>query len=385
MSGNMATQFINGGIEPQQVTRTGTPKQYLFGPKRDFLTFGGSSLLILPLLLLIPLDQYKAGFAIATMLLAHVINHPHFAHSYQLFYRDFGRKAFTSEIGREMQLRFLFAGVLAPLLLVGLLAYGVITGNLRLLGYAGNAMALFVGWHYVKQGYGLLMVDCALKKRFFDDPAKKILLINSYAVWIAAWCYFNRAASQSSLWGIEYIAFALPVWSVALAVGLAIGTTATAFYAIWRTHAAKGVLPWNGLIAYGVSLYLWLAFVKINPLWLLLTPALHSLQYLAVVWRFETNFAVARYSASDNDPTSSGKPKIAKHLLVFVLIGTGVGFIGFWGAPLVMTTIAQSPTEALGIGIYLFCAWIFINVHHYFMDNVMWRRDNPDTKKYLFG
>jgi hypothetical protein len=29
--------------------------------------------------------------------------------------------------------------------------------------------------------------------------------------------------------------------------------------------------------------------------------------------------------------------------------------------------------------------WIFINVHHYFLDNVMWRRENPDTGKYLFG
>ena len=33
---------------------------------------------------------------------------------------------------------------------------------------------------------------------------------------------------------------------------------------------------------------------------------------------------------------------------------------------------------------FLFVFWIFINVHHYFLDNVMWRRENPDTKKYLF-
>jgi hypothetical protein len=34
---------------------------------------------------------------------------------------------------------------------------------------------------------------------------------------------------------------------------------------------------------------------------------------------------------------------------------------------------------------FLFVFWICINVHHYFLDNVMWRRENPDTRKYLFG
>ncbi|TIN05254.1 MAG: hypothetical protein E5Y14_33750, partial [Mesorhizobium sp.] len=51
----------------------------------------------------------------------------------------------------------------------------------------------------------------------------------------------------------------------------------------WRKHG--GTLPYNGVVAYVVSLYAWILFVRINPLWLLVVPALHSLQYLAVVWR----------------------------------------------------------------------------------------------------
>ena len=35
--------------------------------------------------------------------------------------------------------------------------------------------------------------------------------------------------------------------------------------------------------------------------------------------------------------------------------------------------------------LFLFTVWIFINVHHYFLDSVMWRRENPDTRLYLFG
>jgi len=29
--------------------------------------------------------------------------------------------------------------------------------------------------------------------------------------------------------------------------------------------------------------------------------------------------------------------------------------------------------------------WVFINIHHYFIDNVIWRRENTDVSKYLFS
>jgi hypothetical protein len=38
----------------------------------------------------------------------------------------------------------------------------------------------------------------------------------------------------------------------------------------------------------------------------------------------------------------------------------------------------------LGSTLFLFTFWIFINIHHYFLDNVMWRRGNPEVSKYLF-
>ena len=388
----MATQFVDRSSQvtsapAHPVAAAPAPRRYLFGPRRDFLTFGGSSLMILPLLMLLGSGLSAATFAVWTTMLAHFVNNPHFGHSYQLFYRGFYGKAIAGRIGREMQLRYLFAGVVAPAALVAYLAWGVATHDRRMLGYAGNAMALFVGWHYVKQGYGLLMVDCALKKQFFGDRDKKILVVNAYAVWIAVWCYGNRTAARSELWGIEYFAFDLPRWLVAIAFGVAVGTTAMAAAAFWRAWRGKATLPWNGLLAYGVSIYLWLAFVSINPLWLLIVPALHSLQYLAVVWRFETNYAASMHLGADGELSASrgGRAKFAMHLGLFAVIAALLGFLAFWGTPLLLTWAMAEPQTALGAGVFLFTAWIFVNTHHYFMDNVMWRRNNPDTKKYLFG
>ena len=59
----------------------------------DFLLLGGGSLIVLPLLALAyPGQERPVVIAAFSLMLAHVINHPHFAHSYQLSYKDYVRK-----------------------------------------------------------------------------------------------------------------------------------------------------------------------------------------------------------------------------------------------------------------------------------------------------
>jgi hypothetical protein len=385
----MATQYLQPGLGPVTAPRAEARKSYLFGPVVDFLCLGGSSLIILPLLLLVPVADYRAQLAAAMLLVAHLINHPHFAHSYQIFYRGFRTKAFTPELGRSMQLRYIVSGLVVPAALAAFFAFCLFRGDARLMGYGGNAMALLVGWHYVKQGYGMLMVDAALKRQFFTAPEKKVLLVNSYAVWVAAWLTFNDMVSEQKLWGLQYYTFALPDMVVAAAGAAALATGAAAAWMLLARWRSTGTLPVNGVVAYCVSLYVWLLFVGINPLWGLVVPALHSLQYLTVVWRFQTNYEKS-HLASDHYKASSLARRVfgsnhLGHLAVFVLSGVVVGFIGFWGLPILLTAVVPYDQAIFGGTLFLFVGWIFINVHHYFLDTVMWRRENPDTKRYLFG
>ena len=364
-------------------------KRFLFGPVIDFLCLGGSSLLLLPFLFVLPDADYRAPLATAMLIVAHLINHPHFAHSYQLFYRGFAKKAFRPDLGRVMQARYIFAGIVAPALLIAFCVVGIARGDARLLGYGGNAMALFVGWHYVKQGYGMLMVDAVLKRRFFKDPEKKVFLVNSYVVWIFAWLSVNQAISAQQLWGLQYYTFAVPM-PIIYAGGLAaIGTGLASLWVLVTRHRATGALPVNGVLAYVVSLYLWLLFVRIDPLWLLVVPALHSLQYLVVVWRYELNY--------EKDRAETGRailvPLVARvfghrylaSMGIFAASGLLLGYLGFWGVPKFLDAYVPYDKSIFGGTMFLFVFWIFINVHHYFLDNVMWRRENPDTKKYLFS
>ncbi|CDX54605.1 conserved membrane hypothetical protein [Mesorhizobium plurifarium] len=363
------------------------PGRYLFGPVADFLMLGGSAFLILPALFFVP-HEYEGSLAATMVVVAYLVNYPHFAHSYQIFYRNFGRKARGDGYDRSLQLRYIFAGVIVPAIMVLFFAYGAATSNTRLLGFAANAMFFFVGWHYVKQGYGMLMVDAVLKRKFFDNRDKKVLLANSYAVWILAWLQTNMAVTAGQYYGLQYYTFAAPSWITDIVLAAAVASTAATLLMLasrWRKNG--GGLPYNGIVAYVASLYLWILIARINPLWLLVVPALHSLQYLAVVWRYQTNVERDVLDAArDQEPKilSVLGPRYKLRVWGFIIGGAALGYLGFWLIPFMLTALVPYDKQVLGSSLFFFIVLVFINVHHYFLDNVMWRRGNPEVSKYLF-
>jgi hypothetical protein len=63
----------------------------------------------------------------------------------------------------------------------------------------------------------------------------------------------------------------------------------------------------------------------------------------------------------------------------------GLGWFLLRGAPsfLDATIVSRTHRDGTGaLGPTPFCAAFFVvvNIHHYFMDAVIWRRDNPDTR-----
>ncbi len=367
-------------------TAPASTRSWLFHPLVDFFCLGGGSLLLLLPLLLVPATQdLRGGFAFWGLLIAHIVNHPHFAHSYQIFYSGFRGKAFGQTFEPELRRRYVFAGLVVPILLLFYILAALAAGSATALGYAGNAMFFFVGWHYVKQGYGMAMLDAVLKRRFYNPVEKKVLLWNSYTVWILSWLLANRVVSQQDLWGLAYYTFSTPDWLIGLAVAAAACTTGALLVTVLgKAYRETWLLPWNGLLAYAVSVYVWLMLGRINPLWVFIIPAFHSLQYLVVVWRYQLNRAMSAPDAA----TRPGRllPSLGNlRLMVFLVVGVLLGWLGFWGLPAWLNGSVDYDRGIFGPTVFLFVCWIFINIHHYFLDNVMWRRENPETRRFLFG
>ena len=362
---------------------------YLFGPVFDFLTLGGGSLIVCGLIALflpkgIPTTQQ---IVLVTILMA-AINQPHFAHSYQMFYRHFAAKAFGASYPRSLRLRYLLAGIVVPAALIAFLGAGALSGSPKVLAYGANLMFFLVGWHYVKQGYGILIVDSVQKRIMFSDRAKAILRLNGYACWMVAWLGLNHALSTGTWYlGLTYFSLPIPtpVYVVAIAIA-ALTTLAVLFVLFQRWRETRGMLPWNGIIAYLTTLYLWVIFVRMNPLVLAVVPTFHSLQYLAVVWRYQINAGSQSHRTARPSIVNRVLPAgMWSKLAIFIGVGVFLGFLGFMGVPRFIDSVLPYDKRVFGPSLFLFMFYIFINVHHYFLDNVMWRRGNPDVQQYIFA
>lgn len=357
-------------------------KGYLHNRWIDFFCLGGGSLPVLCFLLMLPGEKYFPYTATVALLLSHFINNPHFAHSYQIFYADFGKK---SAPGAPLRWRFLFAGLGVPVIIVSYFVFVVVTENPRLLGLAVNVMLFTVGWHYVKQGYGILMVEAVLKRAFFNDTEKTWLRYTALSVWIFSWAFANRELNEANFYGLDYVTLDIPdlvFW--AMLATMSVATAGAAILLIAK--ARRGPLPVNGILAYVTSAYVWLILCRFDPMLLWVVPLFHSLQYLAVVWRYQLNKEEAL--AADNDTTRLlGLIPMRKSyaaMAKFVWMGTVVAAAWFVVIPVVLDSAIDYREEIFGATMFWGMIIVFINIHHYFLDNVMWRRENPDMKEHLF-
>lgn len=385
--------MLDGGLERPslgRVTETAEREACLFHPVVDFLCLGGGSLVVIMALALLSGSAVTLpAVAAASLVLMYVLNLPHFAFSYQIFYRNFTAKAFGRDYPPMLRHRYILSGIVVPLVIVAYFVVAYVMGDAQLLGFFANATLFLVGWHYVKQGYGMLIVDAVLRKRFFAPGEKKVLLTNAYACWGFYWLLANWWVAERDFWGLKYAMLSVPLPVLYAAGGVAALTSGWTIFVLagkWRAEGRR--LPLAGVFAYGTTLYAWL-FLRLDPLFILLIPAFHSLQYITVVWRYQLNVEHGRPDASM--PPRLGIiaryfPTAAHYRFTgFLVTGLLLGYAGFIAAPSLLGEFVAYDRITFGGGMFAFMFYSFINVHHYFLDNVMWRRENPDTGKYLFA
>lgn len=352
-------------------------RRYLFGGIPDTLLLGGASIVVLLIIRLVSgtSDDARAQSLVVTLFLANLINHPHFAQSYLIFYRDFAKK--LSTYPTNLRLGYLFSGVVVPLLLAGCMFLLIMRNTSPgVLGYITNFMFFLVGWHYVKQGYGMCMVGAALQRAFFTPLEKKLLLINAYAVWVLSWVLQNEmvAPTSTEYWGIPFNPITFPDWTKAVLTLVAAATTAAVAIAIMRRLRLGKPLAAPGFLAYVTTLYLWL-LVR-DPIVLLWIPLFHSIQYMTVVARLELNRTEKRHTQ---------KQKRLLVLFLFYIASVGLGYFFFWQIPSILDQRLAQVSGPYGGALFIYCFWVFINIHHYFLDTIMWRKGNPDVAMHLFS
>ena len=312
---------------------------------------------------------------------AYVINDPHFAVTYLLFYKDARKRAFGIEWSRAFRIRYLLAGVVVPVVL-GIWAIAALTfRSAQALGWMIQLMFLLVGWHYVKQGFGVLAVLSARRGVSLGISERKVILAHGFAGWAYAWANPAAPAGEFEEKGVVYTALAHPRWLEMFAgIALACSTVALGWILLAKWRRERRTLPWAPLTGFLVTVWSWTIYSSADRVVQYLIPALHSIQYLYFVWLAKRNEA-----RTFEGPPSFGRP-VAVRLGLLALSALGLGWLLFRGAPTLLDDVLvahagrRHPTDALGATPFFAAFFVFVNIHHYFMDHVVWRRDGPESR-----
>ena len=354
---------------------------------REFLLVGGMTPVLFALSwsarksIGLDASEYAIGFLMFHA--AFVINDPHFAVTYLLFYRDGVARAFDGARRASQRARYLVAGILVPLALGAWAVVALATKSAVALGLMIQLMFLLVGWHYVKQGFGVMIVLAARRGVRFARGERLAILAHCFAGWAYAWASPSDQGREVEEKGVVYTTIAHGLWLERTTLIVLLATALLLLGVLVRKRRREGRLPLvTPLIALLSSIWSWSIYSSIDPLVMYVIPALHSVQYLYFVWLLRGNEARER-----EGPPWFDTPRRVR-LGTLAIGAIGLGWLLFHGAPTALDDMLLSRRErfsgaALGPTPYFAAIYAFVNVHHFFMDNVIWRRDNPETR-YLF-
>jgi hypothetical protein len=351
----------------------------------EFMAVGGVTLLLFPLSWLVRRifglnsSEYAVGFAM--FYAAYVINDPHFAVTYLLFYKDVARRAQGEEYSLAYQVRYWIAGFVGPAFLVAWALSALVTRSAESLGEMVQLMYLLVGWHYVKQGFGVLTVLSARRGVRITARERTVILAHCFAGWAYAWASPAAPPGEFEEKGVVYHALGHPrVIEIVTGAVLVVSTVALGAVLALRWRRERRMLPLAPLTGLLVTVWSWTIFSSADRLVQYMIPALHSIQYIYFVGLMKRNQARAA-----EGPPLFGRPA-AVRVGFLALSALGLGFVLFHGAPAIFDGLFTprpargAPPQAMGPTPFFAAIFVIVNIHHYLMDHVIWRRDNPETR-----
>ena len=368
----------------------------------DFWMLGGASLVLWALMFSLDgqgrdswaVDHHFGNLVALSGSLALVCNYPHFMASYRLAYSRGGSfilknwfQLIAVPVGLVAALAFAYVLYLEPAdglfswMNVALTTVGLDTSIGRaptsgreLMNLLLNLMFFTVGWHYSKQVYGCMRVYASYDGYRLLPGQWRLIKVFLFTVWGCSFVHANIGNSSRTLQAISYYSLGLPAWCDMAMFSLFLFFLCAVTALMWRVYRLTGQRPTANLLIAPVAFVIW----WIPPLiqvdyYLWIVPFFHSLQYLGFVYKVERN------QLQDQHPESGD---LRGGLIVVAL--AVAGFLSFELIPNTADNLFDT-NGRLQAWFFFASAVIFINVHHYFIDNVLWRFSNPRIRDSLLA
>lgn len=371
----------------------------------DFWLLGGASILVWAIMSVSHLFREQSwavshhlqnSFALFNTL-ALLVNYPHFLASYKLAY---GRG--TGFVKKNW---FQLLGV--PLLLLSFMGYGLLfyttpstqleftdwfnsifsalgletlvgvnpTIGTEYINLLVNLMYLTVGWHYTKQIYGCMMVYARLDAYPLTQGQRQLIRWNLFGIWFLSFASNNVGFEFRNYYEADYYTLNIPTLIVNLTWLYLVMTLAlVVFFVFWKNYSTRNLWPSANMLVPFIAMYIWWVplFHQVEY-YRNAVPFFHCLQYLVFIEKVEW------YHSKD---MTRSKQISYRTLVVLGLILAG--FLAFEMIPSFLDNYLGT-MNSHGLWIYFILFGIFLNIHHYFIDNVLWRLDDPELKSALFS
>jgi hypothetical protein len=217
---------------------------------------------------------------------------------------------------------------------------------------------------------------------YFSKAERYLLLTNLFSLWALSWLGSQVGEATFEFYGIKYRSMGLPLW---------LGPASQYFVAItgfaviiqgFRKYISEGKVPNSSALAAIAALYVWYLPVFSHPYFAYLIPLFHSVQYMVFVWSFKHNQVSAKVKGLKGEEMR--KEWVYKFVGFFVVAAL-LGALAFDFIPNWLDSQISFGDASLGTSTFLASFLLFINIHHYFIDNVIWRSQDEEIKSYLFA
>ncbi len=331
----------------------------IISPVVDLLSVGGLSLLFLvPLLLSGRTDLVLIGVG-AQAWIATAINMPHFMASYRLVYGS-----------RRMIMAHKWASMYVPsiLLLYIMAAIWEAQYSQLMVIVLITVASVYLAWHYTGQVWGMMASFAFLDGRAFSATERRLIRtsLRILLTWHLAWFLYTQLRDPSRVEWIYRVASGATV--IAFLMG-AVG--------LFRMRQRTGRMPPRLAVVAWLALFIWYAAMARDPKALFWVQIAHAIQYLAFPVRMELNHSAMEKNASPTRTILHMVLYAVALLLVSVLVAQVVpmSLMGVIG-----DAFGEAPGRAAPILILM-----FVNIHHYFTDGVLWKISNPMVRQQLFA
>lgn len=348
----------------QQNTTAPPPVRSIITPWIDLLCCGGLSIVAISAYLAYRLlwnfgttEQFNLG---KITLIAALLNWPHFMASYRLLYSS-----------RVQIMRHKWASMAIPALLVCVGAFALAvpdhqTGTFTVNEKVGTSVQLishfYLAWHYTGQAWGMVSVFAFLNGNKMDGTERWMIRsgIRFLLLWHVVW------GSQAI--GKEF-ADKIPfdtIFSVLSLIGLV--TLVLGIIGFNRIYTRTGKKPSLRMIAPWAAIYLWYALLYLQPSAIFWVQIFHALQYMIFPIRVELN----------QHPSKSRSTANMTRAVVYYLILVATGALVFY----LPETLMPDGNDQYNLASLIASA---VNIHHYFVDGVIWKIRNPEVQRDLFS